>query len=295
MSEVQNIQWFPGHMTKTKRKIQASLKLVDAVVEILDARIPISSRNPDIANLIQNKPRIVLLNKCDMADSNSTQKWIDYFNQNNISAIAVDCRSGKGINRFVPALNNVLNQKLNSLKSKGMINPILRVMIVGIPNVGKSSFINRIAKQTKAKVEDRPGVTRGNQWYTISKNFELLDTPGVLWPKFDDQMTAEHLAFTGAIKDQIMDVELLAMRLIEVLSDIKPQKFMERFKLTDDVFNTAENSYEILKIIGKKRGMLLSGGEIDTERASTMILDEFRAAKLGQITLEFPSEFLGKV
>lgn len=288
MSEIQNIQWFPGHMTKTKRKIQASLKLVDAVVEILDARIPISSRNPDIANLIQNKPRVVLLNKCDMADKNSTQKWIDYFKQNNISAIAVDCRSGKGINRFVPTLNNVLNKKLNSLKNKGMINPILRVMIVGIPNVGKSSFINRIAKQTKAKVEDRPGVTRGNQWYTISKNFELLDTPGVLWPKFDDQTTAEHLAFTGAIKDQIMDVELLAMRLIEVLSDIKPQKFMERFKLTDDVFENAENSYEILKIIGKKRGMLISGGEIDTERAATMLLDEFRAAKLGEITLELP-------
>ncbi|MCH5300244.1 MAG: ribosome biogenesis GTPase YlqF [Ruminococcus sp.] len=288
MSEIQNIQWFPGHMTKTKRKIQASLKLVDAVVEILDARIPISSRNPDIANLIQNKPRVVLLNKCDMADKNSTQKWIDYFKQNNISAIAVDCKSGKGINRFVPTLNNVLNKKLNSLKNKGMINPILRVMIVGIPNVGKSSFINRIAKQTKAKVEDRPGVTRGNQWYTISKNFELLDTPGVLWPKFDDQTTAEHLAFTGAIKDQIMDVELLAMRLIEVLSDIKPQKFMERFKLTDDVFENAENSYEILKIIGKKRGMLISGGEIDTERAATMLLDEFRAAKLGEITLELP-------
>lgn len=290
MSEIQNIQWFPGHMTKTKRKIQSSLKLVDAVVEILDARIPISSRNPDISNLIQSKPRVVLLNKCDMADKNSTDKWINYFKENNISAIAVDCRSGKGINRFVPTLNNVLNQKLNSLKNKGMVNPILRVMIVGIPNVGKSSFINRIAKQTKAKVEDRPGVTRGNQWYTISKNFELLDTPGVLWPKFDDQTTAEHLAFTGAIKDQIMDIELLAMRLIEVLSNIKPQKFMERFKLTDDIFENAENSYEILKIIGKKRGMLISGGEIDTERAATMLLDEFRAAKLGEITLELPSQ-----
>lgn len=288
MSEIQNIQWFPGHMTKTKRKIQASLKLVDAVAEILDARIPISSRNPDIAALIQNKPRIVLLNKCDMADKNSTQKWIEYYKQNNISAIAVDCKSGKGINRFVPTLNHVLNQKLTFLKNKGMVNPILRVMIVGIPNVGKSSFINRIAKQTKAKVEDRPGVTRGNQWYTISKNFELLDTPGVLWPKFDDQFTAEHLAFTGAIKDQIMDVELLAMRLIEVLAEIKPLKLKERYKLPDDIFETSENSYEILKIIGKKRGMLISGGEIDTERAAAILLDEFRASKLGEITLELP-------
>lgn len=288
MSEIQNIQWFPGHMTKTKRKIQASLKLVDAVVEIIDARIPISSRNPDIATLVQSKPRVVLLNKCDMADKSATQKWVNYFKQNNISAIPVDCKSGRGINNFVPTLNQVMNKKLNALKSKGMVNPTLRVMIVGIPNVGKSSFINRVAKQIKAKVEDRPGVTRGNQWYTISKNFELLDTPGVLWPKFDDNTTAEHLAFTGAIKDQIMDVELLSMRLLEVLSEIKPVSFMERFKLDEASLNNVEDSYELLKLIGKKRGMLISGGEIDTERAAIMLLDEFRAAKLGQITLELP-------
>lgn len=288
MSEIQNIQWFPGHMTKTKRKIQASLKLVDAVVEIIDARIPISSRNPDIATLVQSKPRVVLLNKCDMADKNSTQKWVNYFKQQDIPAIPVDCKSGRGINNFVPTLNQVMSKKLNALKSKGMVNPTLRVMIVGIPNVGKSSFINRVAKQTKAKVEDRPGVTRGNQWYTISKNFELLDTPGVLWPKFDDNTTAEHLAFTGAIKDQIMDVELLSMRLLEVLAEIKPQKFMERFKLDEDSLISATDSYELLKLIGKKRGMLISGGEIDTERAAIMLLDEYRAAKLGQITLELP-------
>ncbi len=288
MSEIQNIQWFPGHMTKTKRKIQASLKLVDAVVEIIDARIPISSRNPDIATLVQSKPRVVLLNKCDMADKASTQKWVNYFKQNDIPAIPVDCKSGRGINNFVPTLNQVMSNKLNTLKSKGMVNPTLRVMIVGIPNVGKSSFINRVAKQIKAKVEDRPGVTRGNQWYTISKNFELLDTPGVLWPKFDDNTTAEHLAFTGAIKDQIMDVELLSMRLLDVLSDIKPVSFMERFKLDEDSINNAGDSYELLKLIGKKRGMLISGGEIDTERAAIMLLDEFRSAKLGQITLELP-------
>lgn len=288
MSEIQNIQWFPGHMTKTKRKIQASLKLVDAVVEIIDARIPISSRNPDIATLVQSKPRVVLLNKCDMADKNSTQKWVNYFKQQDIPAIPVDCKSGRGINNFVPTLNQVMSKKLNALKTKGMVNPTLRVMIVGIPNVGKSSFINRVAKQTKAKVEDRPGVTRGNQWYTISKNFELLDTPGVLWPKFDDNTTAEHLAFTGAIKDQIIDVELLSMRLLEVLAEIKPQKFMERFKLDEDSLNNVTDSYELLKLIGKKRGMLISGGEIDTERAAIMLLDEYRAAKLGQITLELP-------
>ncbi|MDD5796716.1 MAG: ribosome biogenesis GTPase YlqF [Oscillospiraceae bacterium] len=288
MSEIQNIQWFPGHMTKTKRKIQSSLKLVDAVAEILDARIPISSKNPDIANIIQNKPRVVLLNKCDMADKAATQKWINYYKEQNIPAIPVDCKSGKGLNNFVPTLNKVLNTKITALKSKGMVNPTLRVMIVGIPNVGKSSFINRVAKQSKAKVEDRPGVTRGNQWYTISKNFELLDTPGVLWPKFDDQTTAEHLAFTGAIKDQIMDTELLSMRLLELLSQIKPPKFLERFKLTDEILESVSDSYELLKLIGKKRGMLISGGEINTERAAAMILDEFRAAKLGQITLELP-------
>lgn len=289
MSEKQNIQWFPGHMTKTKRKIQASLKLVDAVAEIIDARIPISSRNPDLASIIENKPRLVLLNKCDMANKNATAKWIEYFKEQNIPAIPVDCKSGRGLNNFVPTLNSVLREKIASLKSKGMINPILRVMIVGIPNVGKSSFINRIAKQSKAKVEDRPGVTRGNQWYTIAKNFELLDTPGVLWPKFNDQKIAEHLAFTGAIKDQIMDTELLAIRLLEVLSELKVPKFMERFKLTEDDLKSCEDSYELLKLVGKKRGMLISGGEIDTERAATMLLDEYRSAKLGQITLELPN------
>lgn len=289
MSEKQNIQWFPGHMTKTKRKIQASLKLVDAVAEIIDARIPISSRNPDLASIIENKPRLVLLNKCDMANKNATAKWIEYFKEQNIPAIPVDCKSGRGLNNFVPTLNSVLREKIASLKSKGMINPILRVMIVGIPNVGKSSFINRIAKQSKAKVEDRPGVTRGNQWYTIAKNFELLDTPGVLWPKFNDQKIAEHLAFTGAIKDQIMDTELLAIRLLEVLSELKAPKFMERFKLTEDDLKSCEDSYELLKLVGKKRGMLISGGEIDTERAATMLLDEYRSAKLGQITLELPN------
>lgn len=287
MSEMQNIQWFPGHMTKTKRQIQASLKLVDAVAEILDARIPLSSKNPDLQKLIQNKPKVVLLNKCDMANQTATSRWIDYYASQGITAIAVDCKSGKGLNKFAPAVNNVLSERRERLKAKGMVNPMLRIMIVGIPNVGKSSFINRVAKQNRAKVEDRPGVTRGNQWYTIAKNIEMLDTPGVLWPKFDDMIVGERLAFTGAVKDQILDTELLAVRLLDFLRSLKPADFIARFKL-EDIDLDAIDSYELLNVIGKKRGMLISGGEIDTERAAIMLLDEFRSGKLGRITLEMP-------
>lgn len=287
MSEMQNIQWFPGHMTKTKRQIQASLKLVDAVAEILDARIPSSSKNPDLQKLIQNKPKVVLLNKCDMANQNATSRWIDYYASQGITAIAVDCKSGKGLNKFAPAVNNVLSERRERLKAKGMVNPMLRIMIVGIPNVGKSSFINRVAKQNRAKVEDRPGVTRGNQWYSIAKNIEMLDTPGVLWPKFDDKIVGERLAFTGAVKDQILDTELLAVRLLDFLRSLKPADFIARFKL-EDIDLDAIDSYELLNVIGKKRGMLISGGEINTERAAIMLLDEFRSGKLGRITLEMP-------
>lgn len=287
MSEMQNIQWFPGHMTKTKRQIQASLKLVDAVAEILDARIPLSSKNPDLQKLIQNKPKVVLLNKCDMANQTATSRWIDYYASQGITAIAVDCKSGKGLNKFAPAVNNVLSERRERLKAKGMVNPMLRIMIVGIPNVGKSSFINRVAKQNRAKVEDRPGVTRGNQWYSIAKNIEMLDTPGVLWPKFDDKIVGERLAFTGAVKDQILDTELLAVRLLDFLRNLKPADFIARFKL-DDIDLDAIDSYELLNVIGKKRGMLISGGEINTERAAIMLLDEFRSGKLGRITLEMP-------
>lgn len=287
MSEMQNIQWFPGHMTKTKRQIQQSLKLVDAVAEILDARIPLSSKNPDLQKLIQNKPKVVLLNKCDMANQTATSRWIDYYASKGITAIAVDCKSGKGLNKFAPAVNNVLSERRERLKAKGMVNPMLRIMIVGIPNVGKSSFINRVAKQNRAKVEDRPGVTRGNQWYSIAKNIEMLDTPGVLWPKFDDKIVGERLAFTGAVKDQILDTELLAVRLLDFLRSLKPADFIARFRL-EDVDLDAVDSYELLNIIGKKRGMLISGGEINTERAAIMLLDEFRSGKLGRITLEMP-------
>lgn len=289
MSEMQNIQWFPGHMTKTKRKMAEDLKLVDAVAEIIDARIPASSRNPDLSQIIQNKPRIILMNKCDMADKNATGKWVEHFKRQGIPALPVDCKSGRGLNQVIPTVNQVLSDKIQLWKSKGMVNRSIRIMIVGIPNVGKSSFINKICRQNRAKVEDRPGVTRGNQWFTISKGFELLDTPGVLWPKFDDQAVGEKLAFTGAVKDQIIDTEWLAVRLLELLNTLHTKEFIERFKL-ETTDTSAMTGYELLELAAKKRGMLVSKGQADTERAAIMVLDEFRSAKLGKITLELPEE-----
>lgn len=287
MQTNQNIQWFPGHMTKTKRMIEASLKLVDAVAEIKDARIPLSSTNPDIDTLVGSKPRIILLNKCDMADPSTTAKWIEYYKKHGIYALPIDCKSGRGLDRFIPECRKLLKPLIEKKQARGIMNPSIRVMIVGIPNVGKSSFINRIVKQNRAKVEDRPGVTRGNQWFTLDRGFEMLDTPGVLWPKFEDQVVGERLAFTGAVKDQILDTELLAVRLLDLLKDIRPAAFLERFKLDAETVSDMD-SYEILELIGRRRGMLVSGGEVNTERASAMLLDEFRAAKLGRITLERP-------
>ena len=285
MAQVQNIQWFPGHMTKTKRKIQASLKLVDIVAEIIDARIPVSSHNPDLDKLIQGKPRIVLMNKCDMADRAQTDRWVEYYRKKNIVAIPVDCKTGKGLNRFIPTVRDVLSDKIEKWEAKGMRNRSIHIMVVGIPNVGKSSFINKMAKKDSARVEDRPGVTRGNQWFSIGQGMELLDTPGVLWPKFDDTEVGEKLAFTGAVKDQVMDTELLAFRLLEVMCRFPTQQFIERFKLQNVDLESVE-AYDLLELIARKRGMLMSGGRVDTERASVMILDEYRSAKLGKITLE---------
>ena len=285
MAQVQNIQWFPGHMTTTKRKIQASLKLVDIVAEIIDARIPVSSHNPDLDKLIQGKPRIVLMNKCDMADRAQTDRWVEYYRKKNIVAIPVDCKTGKGLNRFIPTVRDVLSDKIEKWEAKGMRNRSIHIMVVGIPNVGKSSFINKMAKKDSARVEDRPGVTRGNQWFSIGQGMELLDTPGVLWPKFDDPEVGEKLAFTGAVKDQVMDTELLAFRLLEVMCRFPTQQFIERFKLQNVDLESVE-AYDLLELIARKRGMLMSGGRVDTERASVMILDEYRSAKLGKITLE---------
>ena len=282
MSEAQRIQWFPGHMTKTRRKIAEQLKIIDAVAEIVDARIPQSSRNPDLKEIIGNKPHIILLNKCDMADAKKTAEWIEYYKKSGIIAIGVDCKSGKGLNAFKDSVKAVLADKLEEYKAKGLVGKPLRVMVVGIPNVGKSSFINRISGGAKAKVENRPGVTRGNQWFTIDKQLELLDTPGVLWPKFDDTTVGEHLAFTGAVTDRITDTELLAMRLLEELYEKYPEKLSERYGELEDT----NDGYDMLCEVGRKRGMRMRGGDTDTERAGAMVLEEFRNLKLGRITLE---------
>ena len=285
MTEIPSIQWFPGHMTKTKRMIKASLPLVDAVVEILDARVPESSRNPDLQSLIEGKPRIVILNKCDTADDSSTQKWISWYRNQGIVAIAADCRSGKGLNKFIPAVKQVLSDLIKKYESKGMKGRVLHLMVVGIPNVGKSSFINRLAGQKKAKVEDRPGVTRTKQWVKLADDIELLDMPGVLWPKFEDMSVGEKLAFTGAVKDDVVDIETLACRLLCVLNSSYKNELITRYKIET---SEDEDGYELLKKVGKARGMLVSGGEINTERAAITVLDEFRGGKLGRITLETP-------
>lgn len=282
MSNTQNIQWFPGHMAKTRRKITEQLKIIDAVAEIVDARIPVSSRNPDLAGIIGDKPHIILLNKCDMADSKATNEWITYYKNNGITAIPVDCKSGKGLSAFKDTVKVVLADKLESYKAKGMVGKPLRIMVVGIPNVGKSSFINRIAKGSRAKVENRPGVTRGNQWFSVDKELELLDTPGVLWPKFDDETVGEHLAFTGAVTDRIIDTELLGMRLLEILVPQYPELLEARYGIAE----FPEDSYDMLCALGKKRGMVIRGGEVDTLRAANMLLEEYRTCKIGKITLE---------
>ncbi len=278
-----DIQWFPGHMTKTRRMIEENLKLVDAVVEIVDSRIPESSRNPLLTELCGNKPRIIMLNKCDYSDDEVTKKWREFYEKQGYSVLVCDCRSGKGINRFLPLLKQKLSELLERRRAKGMIGKALRIMVVGIPNVGKSSFINRMANSKKVKVEDRPGVTRGKQWVSIDKEVELLDMPGILWPKFDDKQVAVKLAFTGAIKDDVMDIEALAEELGTYLKEHYPERLKERYKL-DNL-----DGY-ITELIARKRGMMISGGEPDTERAAITLLDEYRSGKIGKITLEQPAE-----
>jgi ribosome biogenesis GTPase A len=269
-------------MTKTRRKIQEILPIIDAVAEIVDARIPISSRNPDLSEIIKDKPLMILLNKCDMADPKETAKWIEYYKAAGIPAIPVDCKTGKGVGNFKETVKTALADRLEYYREKGMVGKPLRVMVVGIPNVGKSTFINRIAGSGRVKAENRPGVTRGNQWVTIDKQLELLDTPGVLWPKFEDQTVGERLAFTGAVKDAVLDIELLAVRLLENLKENYPELLTERYKLA----SLDEDAYDLLCTIGKKRGMMIRGGETDTERASAMLLEEYRNCKLGRISLE---------
>ncbi len=285
----QTVQWFPGHMAKTRRLIKESLSMVDAVTEILDARIPLSSRNPEIEQITAGKPRIILLNKCDVADERITREWINYFERKGFTALPVDCRSGKGLGAYRPAVRKVLAEKIKSNEQKGMAGKSLRVMVVGIPNTGKSSFINRMAGKNRAQVADRPGVTRHNQWFNIGNGIELLDTPGVLWPKFDDPSVGDKLAFIGSVKDTVLDSETMAVRLIDVLKKEYPNTLSQRYKINGIDFAETE-SFEILELLGKKRGMLISGGEIDTERASVTLLDEYRAGKLGKISMEAPHD-----
>ncbi len=280
-TRAESIQWFPGHMARTRRKIQENLSQVDAVIEIVDARIPQSSRNPELDHWVGRKPRLIVLNKADLADEAATKRWISFYESRGIAAIAVDCKSGRGFNGFMPALRRLLHELIEKWESKGM-NHAIRAMIVGIPNVGKSSFINRLNKGGKAKVEDRPGVTRQNQWFVV-EGAQLLDTPGVLWPKFEDHTVALHLAFTGAIKDQVLDMEEMACELLGILSRSYRDLLIARYKLPEEI---PEDTWELLQLVARKRGMLVTGGEVDTERAAIMLLDEYRGGKLGRITLE---------
>ena len=283
-----NIQWYPGHMTKTRRQIEADLKQVDAICEIVDARIPISSRNPDIDAICGTKPRIVVLNRMDLADAKATKLWIDYFRNKGIAALGTDCKSKRGISNFEPAVRSVLKEKIERNAARGMNKP-LRLMIVGIPNVGKSTFINQISGRKGAKAENRPGVTRGKQWVTVNNGLLLLDTPGILWPKFEDPKVGLMLAFTGAVKENVIDTEELAYYLAELLSKRYPQTLKERYGVEAD---PEMPGYELLELLGRKRGFLLARGEINTERMAKVLLDEYRSGKLGTLTFELPEEML---
>lgn len=285
----QQVQWFPGHMAKTRRKITEDLKLVDIVAELLDARIPQSSSNPVLRDIIRNKPRVVVLNKSDLADPKQTARWVAACKEQGLRAIPVESKTGKGLPALYSAIREELKEQISNWERKGMTGRPIRVMVLGVPNVGKSSIINRMlvgGGAGKAEVRDKPGVTRQNRWFTIGKGFELLDTPGVLWPKFEDPVVGERLAFTGAVRDEILDIEGLAARLLEVLAGLYPQALASRYKLALPAEPLP--GHELLEQVGRKRGMLVSGGEIDTERAAITVLDEFRGGKLGRISLEWP-------
>ena len=286
MQDKMNIQWYPGHMTKTRRQMEQDLKQVDAVCEIMDARIPISSRNPDIDSICGNKPRMVILNRLDLADPDATVRWAAYFKNRGIAAVATDCKSRKGINQFTPAVRQLLHEKLERDAARGMTRA-LRIMIVGIPNVGKSTLINQISGHKGAKAENRPGVTRGKQWVTVDKDLLLMDTPGILWPKFEDPNVGMMLAYTGAVKDGIMDLEELACRLMELLWQRYPQVIRERYGIDCELDIPG---WQLIEAAGKKRGYLLARGEINTERMAKVLIDEFRSGKLGRFTLELPED-----
>ena len=278
-------------MTKTRRMMEENQKLIDVVVELLDARIPLSSRNPVIDEIFPSKPRLVVLNKSDIADPETTAKWEQYFRQKGLGVRSISSTSGKSLNMIFDSVKELLKDKIEHDKSRGLVNRPIKMMVVGIPNVGKSSFINKLSGKKSAVTGDRPGVTKGKQWIRLPNSFELLDTPGILWPKFEDVAVGEKLAFTGAIKDEIMDLEDIACRLLSVLKNRYPQRLTERYKMTDFEEMTG---YEMLELLGRKRGFVVSGGEIDTERAAKILLDEFRGSKLGKISLEAPSDFISE-
>ena len=286
MKEQINIQWYPGHMTKTRRQIEVDLKQVDAVCEIVDARIPLSSRNPDIDAICGSKPRILVLNRMDLADPNATKRWAAYYKSKGMAELATDCKSRRGIGDFTPAARAACAEKLERDAKRGMNRP-LRVMVVGIPNVGKSTLINQISGRKGAKAENRPGVTRGKQWVTVDAGLQLLDTPGILWPKFEDPEVGMMLAYTGAVKEGVIDIEELACRLMELLHRYYPQALLERYQVEAP---DGTPGWELVELAGRKRGYLVSGGEVNTERMSKVLLDEFRSGKLGKFTLEMPEE-----
>lgn len=280
-----NLQWYPGHMAKTRRLIEENLKLIDVVVEILDARIPFSGRNPSFNDIIKSKPRLLVLNKSDLADEKISEQWIRWYDQHGLRVIPISCVTGLGINKIIPEAKSIIHDRIEKDAEKGRTRS-LKLMMVGIPNVGKSSLINKMAGKASAKTGDRPGVTKGKQWIRIKDNVELLDTPGILPPKFEDQTSAMRLAYTGAIKDTIINIELLAYSLLEYLRDNYPEELCSRYKL-DDISNL--EGYEILEAVGRKRGFIISGGEIDMERAANIVIDELRSSKIGRITLESPT------
>ena len=282
-----NIQWYPGHMTKTRRQMEQDIKLVDLVAEIIDARIPISSRNPDIDNIVKDKPRLIVLNRVDQADPEQTRKWVAYYKQQGHAVLETDAKTGKGVNRFSTVAREALSEQIAKWKEKGQVGRPVRAMVVGVPNVGKSTFINHVAKRKSAKAGDKPGVTRGKQWVAVDASLDLLDTPGILWPKFEDEQTGLHLAFTGAVKAEIMDLETLAHYLMNLLSSRYPDALRARYNI--DIPKGAQG-WELVEAAARKRGFLISGGEVDLERMSRILLDEFRSGKLGNFTLETVEE-----
>ncbi len=281
-----DIQWYPGHMAKTRRMIGENLKSVDAVAEILDARIPISSRNPEMDSMVGDKPRLVILNRADQADEAMNRAWVAWFRSRGQAVLLTDCKSGVGVNQFSAAVRGLLKDKIARWAEKGQTGRPVRAMVVGVPNVGKSTFINQVARRKSARAQNRPGVTRGKQWITVDPGLELLDTPGILWPKFEDQRVGQHLAYTGAVKDTIMDLETLASGLMALLSERYPEAVAARYKIEV----SSSEGWELLEAAGRRRGFLISGGEVDLERMSRVLLEEYRSGKLGRFTLETPEE-----